>query len=174
MCSSDLKTVDYSKRKRPEMPEIMSFDDAASVVCRGSRGIEILPAALEYAASEVESRFDVVIDVVAVGDTDDVDPASIEPLIAACREAMCNAAAHAGVERISVYAECRSDAIDVFVRDEGVGFDPDRVGRDRRGVAESIVGRMQRAGGTATIRSEPDVGTEVELTLPVAALEARR
>ena len=35
--------MDYSPRKRPEMPEITSFDDAARVVYRGSRGIEILP-----------------------------------------------------------------------------------------------------------------------------------
>ena len=41
--SWDPKTVDYSPRKWPEMPEITSFDDAARVVYRGSRGIEILP-----------------------------------------------------------------------------------------------------------------------------------
>ena len=36
------RTVDYSPRKWPEMLEITSFDDAARVVYRGSRGIEIL------------------------------------------------------------------------------------------------------------------------------------
>ena len=41
--SRDTKTVDYSPRKRPEMCEITSFDDAARVVYRGSEGIEILP-----------------------------------------------------------------------------------------------------------------------------------
>ena len=41
--SRDPKTVDYSPRKRPEMLEITSFDDAARVMYRGSRGIEILP-----------------------------------------------------------------------------------------------------------------------------------
>ena len=41
--SRDPKTVDYSPRKWPEVLEIMSFDDAARVVYRGSRGIEILP-----------------------------------------------------------------------------------------------------------------------------------
>ena len=39
----DPKTVDYSPEKRTEMREIMSFDDAARVMYRGSRGIEILP-----------------------------------------------------------------------------------------------------------------------------------
>ena len=37
------KTVDYGRRKRPEMLEITSFDDAARVVYRGSQGIKILP-----------------------------------------------------------------------------------------------------------------------------------
>ena len=41
--SRDPKTIDYSPRKRPEMPEIMSFDDASRVVYWGSRDIEILP-----------------------------------------------------------------------------------------------------------------------------------
>ena len=41
--SWDPKTVDYSPRKWPEMREITSFDDAARIVYRGSRGIEIFP-----------------------------------------------------------------------------------------------------------------------------------
>ena len=41
--SRDRKIMDYSPRKRPEMPEITSFDDAARVMYRGSRGIKILP-----------------------------------------------------------------------------------------------------------------------------------
>ena len=41
--SRDPKIVDYSPRKRREMPEITSFDDAARVVYRGSQGNEILP-----------------------------------------------------------------------------------------------------------------------------------
>ena len=41
--SRDRKTVDYSPRKRPEMPEITSLDDVVIVVYQGSRGTEILP-----------------------------------------------------------------------------------------------------------------------------------
>ena len=41
--SGDLKTMDYSPRKWPEMREITSFDDAPRVMYRGSRGIKILP-----------------------------------------------------------------------------------------------------------------------------------
>jgi signal transduction histidine kinase len=54
----------------------------------------------------------------------------------------------------------------VFVRDRGTGFDRAAVPDDRRGIEESIEGRMQRAGGTASIVTAPGEGTEVELTLP--------
>jgi len=87
--------------------------------------------------------------------------------VAAAREAMVNAAKHAGVAEISVYAEIEGGTASVFVRDRGAGFDPLAVGADRRGLAESIRGRMDRHGGTATGRSAPGAGTGGELSMPV-------
>ena len=40
------------------------------------------------------------------------------------------------------------------------------VADDRQGVRSSIVGRMQRHGGTAVVRSTPGEGTEVRLAMP--------
>jgi signal transduction histidine kinase len=54
----------------------------------------------------------------------------------------------------------------MFVRDRGAGFDSEAIAGDRKGIAESIRGRMQRHGGTAVIRSVPGEGTEVELSVP--------
>jgi signal transduction histidine kinase len=67
---------------------------------------------------------------------------------------------------VSVYVEVEQDQISAFVRDEGKGFDPDAVPADRRGIAESIVGRMRRHGGSAVITSEPGEGTEVAMQVP--------
>jgi signal transduction histidine kinase len=64
-----------------------------------------------------------------------------------------------------MYVEVEPDTITVFVRDEGKGFDPKATPDDRRGIRDSIVGRMRRYGGQATVRSEPGAGTEVELQL---------
>jgi len=72
---------------------------------------------------------------------------------------------HGAGSPVSVYAEASSGRIQVFVRDRGPGFDPTSVPDDRRGVRESIVGRMVRHGGQALITSSPGVGTEVELLL---------
>jgi signal transduction histidine kinase len=90
----------------------------------------------------------------------------VSALVLAAREAMVNAAKFAGVEEIDVYVEVTDDAIGLFVRDRGTGFDPTAVPPDRKGIAESIEGRMERTGGRATIVSSRGEGTEVELHLP--------
>jgi signal transduction histidine kinase/phage shock protein PspC (stress-responsive transcriptional regulator) len=125
-----------------------------------------LAPALEVAAAEVEERHGVPVEVVAVGDRD-LDPAT-EAVVGAAREAMTNAAKFGGGSTVDVYAECADDRLQVFVRDRGPGFDPAAIPPDRRGVRESIVGRMERHGGRATITSAPGAGTEVELVLEAA------
>jgi signal transduction histidine kinase len=122
-----------------------------------------LAAALEEAAAEVEGSHGVAVDVVAVGDAPlDRDG---EALVAAAREAMLNAAKFGDGSAVAVYAEVASERLQVFVRDRGPGFDPLAVPADRRGVRESIVGRMERHGGSAAITASPGGGTEVELVL---------
>jgi len=79
---------------------------------------------------------------------------------------MVNAAKFGGGSPVDVYAEVADGEVEVYVRDRGPGFDPAAVPADRRGVRESIVGRMERHGGRATVRSAPGEGTEVELALP--------
>ena len=90
----------------------------------------------------------------------------VRAVVLAAREAMQNAAKFAGVDEISVYAEADDEHVSVFVRDRGAGFDRSAVPADRRGLVESIEGRLARAGGVATITSTPGSGTEVELSLP--------
>lgn len=120
-------------------------------------------SALRAAAAEVEDAWGVTVDVVAVGDVDFDE--TLRPVVQAAREATANAAKHAGVPRVDVYAEITPVGIDVFVRDRGVGFDPDATPEDRLGVRRSIIDRMERHGGHAEIRSAPGQGTEVRLHL---------
>ncbi len=91
---------------------------------------------------------------------------ALRALVAAGREAARNAATHAGVEAVDVYLEVEPERISLFVRDRGAGFDPTGVPPDRRGLADSVVGRVRRHGGTAEVRSTPGEGTEVELWVP--------
>ena len=122
-----------------------------------------LAPALEAAAADVEDHHGVPVEVVVVGDRE-LDPA-VEAVVGAAREAMTNAAKFGNGSTVDVYAECTPETLQVFVRDRGPGFDPAAVPGDRRGVRESIVGRMERHGGRARISSPPTGGTEVELVL---------
>jgi signal transduction histidine kinase/phage shock protein PspC (stress-responsive transcriptional regulator) len=122
-----------------------------------------LKAALTAAAAEIEDERGVPVELVTVGDCDTSEP--IQALVRAAREAMVNAAKHSGADKIDVYAEVDEDSVQVFVRDRGKGFDVDAVAQDRLGVKGSIIDRMGRHGGTATIRSASGDGTDVRLEI---------
>ena len=85
--------------------------------------------------------------------------------VRAAREAMVNAAKHSGADKIDVYAEVDEESVEVFVRDRGKGFDVEAVAEDRLGIKGSVIDRMARHGGSATIRSAPGDGTEVRLEI---------
>jgi signal transduction histidine kinase len=123
--------------------------------------------ALRAAAAEAEDLHGVPVEVVTVGDR----PATAElvPLVGAAREAVLNAVRHSGAARVDVYAEMAGDRVEVFVRDRGRGFDLGAVPPDRQGVRGSIIGRMERHGGTVEVRSNPETGTEVRLSMQVRA-----
>ena len=130
-------------------------------------GHDRVRAALEQAAAEVEDAFGTPVEVVVVGDADLVPGGTADAVVAAAREALTNAAKHSTAARIDLFAEIDDGQLEVFVRDRGVGFDPAAVGADRLGVRGSIVERVERYGGTATVTSEPGSGTEVHLRAPV-------
>ncbi|MEU3980311.1 PspC domain-containing protein [Streptomyces sp. NPDC026672] len=123
-----------------------------------------LAEAVRRNAAEVEDKHGVPIEVVVVGDCplDDRTGAQMQ----AAREAMVNAAKYGGEGgAVQVYAEVEGRTVFVSVRDRGPGFDLDSIPADRMGVRESIIGRMERNGGTARLRAVPDGGTEVELEM---------
>ena len=124
---------------------------------------DTLVAALRDVVAEIEDEHAISVELTAIGDRRS-DGAG-EALVAAAREALRNAARHAGGAPVVVFAEFKPGGAEVFVRDDGVGFDPDRVPGERRGIRDAIVGRMAAAGGSATIESAPGEGTEVALRL---------
>ncbi|WP_372697015.1 PspC domain-containing protein [Arthrobacter sp. JSM 101049] len=123
--------------------------------------------AVRAEAARLEESHAAVIDVVSVGEREGLD--GHDALVQAAREAMLNAAKHAG-GTVSVYVEASRPRVDVFVRDRGTGFDTASLPEDRFGVRESIIGRMQRNGGCATITSSA-AGTEVHLVMEQPAHE---
>jgi signal transduction histidine kinase len=131
----------------------------------GHRSVEkSFAGALRRLAEKIEDDHRVAVELVVVGDCE-LDE-SVEAVLGAAGEALLNAAKHAPEPGpIRVYAEVEDTGIEAYVRDRGPGFDIAGVPPDRRGVRESIVGRMERAGGRADVRSSPDGGTEVSLAI---------
>jgi signal transduction histidine kinase len=123
-----------------------------------------LTEALAEAAAEVEDTYAVTVNPVVVGGDRPIDD-RLRALVLAGREAMVNAAKHAGVAEVAVFCEVEDDGVHLFVRDRGKGFDPGTVPDDRHGLADSVHGRMARHGGTVRLRSTPGEGTEVHLTM---------
>ncbi|MGA7687832.1 MAG: PspC domain-containing protein [Jiangellales bacterium] len=126
-------------------------------------------SALVTAAADVEDAFGTPVEVVVVGDAELSVGGPAEAVVAATREALTNAAKHSSAPRIDLYVEVDADSLEVFVRDRGVGFDMAQVAADRRGVRGSIVERVERHGGSATVTSTPGSGTEVALRAQVSA-----
>jgi signal transduction histidine kinase len=124
---------------------------------------QTLAAAVQKVVGEVEDDHGVPIEVVCVGDCPLT--AGLGAMLQAAREAMVNAAKYSQTPSVSVYAEVTGDDVAIYVRDRGKGFDLDAIPEDRMGVRGSIIGRMERNGGKATVRTAPGEGTEVRLEL---------
>lgn len=133
----------------------------------GSAAASTLAGGILQIQQEAEARHGVPVEVVTVGDCPlpGDRPEDMEALLAAAREAVVNAAKWSGAPVISLFAEVCADTIEIVVRDRGQGFDPDGVPGDRKGIAESVHGRMARHGGTAAVQSAPGEGTKVTLTM---------
>jgi signal transduction histidine kinase len=121
---------------------------------------------LRGAAAAVEEGYGIAVELVQPSDAP-LDP-GLDALVGATREAITNAAKHAGVGSVAVLARVVDGEASVFVRDRGCGFDRAAVPADRRGLRDSIEGRMAGHGGRATIVTAPGAGTEIELTMPRA------
>jgi signal transduction histidine kinase len=160
------EVVALARRQERELRDWLSGGAPASTPAR------MLRASLEEVAAEVERDHRLTVEVVVVGNAALDD--RVAALVSAAREALVNAAKHAGVDRVAVYAEADAAVARVFVRDRGAGFDPEDVAGNGRGLRESIVGRLDRHGGTAAVRSAPGAGTEVTLTLPLGDVSAPR
>ncbi|WP_426003664.1 PspC domain-containing protein [Paenarthrobacter sp. NyZ202] len=156
---SEQDVVRLARAQERELRSWLFSDNAKESGLLGDR--------IKAVAAEVEDDHGHAVEVVSVGEAAMTE--RHEALVQAAREAMLNAARHAG-GTVSVYVESTAAGTDVFIKDRGPGFDPEAVPDDRLGVKESIIGRMKRHGGTAVINSSSD-GTEVRLALPASDAE---
>lgn len=125
---------------------------------------DTLAAAVRDVVAEVEDDHGITVELTAIGDHG--LEARGEALVAAAREALRNAARHAPGAPVYVFLDVNAERAELFVRDNGPGFDPEAVPAERRGLRDAVIGRMQVAGGDASVESAAGEGTEVALRLP--------
>ena len=130
-----------------------------------------LAGGIRQIQQDIESRYGVPVEAVTVGDCELDD--NLNAMLAAAREATVNAAKWSGASVISLFAEVEPGEVSLVVRDRGKGFDPEAVPADRKGLAESVHGRMTRRGGTATVTSALGEGTKVTLKMARTAVPPR-
>ncbi len=111
------------------------------------------------------------VDVVPPADPVRLPRKRAEELAAAVQAVLDNVRHHAGEDAHAwVLIEDEGELVRVTIRDNGVGIPEGRLAEaaagGRMGVASSIRGRMVDLGGSADYRSEPGVGTTVELCAP--------
>lgn len=130
-------------------------------------GVDLTSTALRGMVSRVENDHQIPVELVTVGDYPLDDRA--KAVLGAANEALVNAAKHSGANRLSVYMEVTDEFLEVYVTDQGKGFDIKEVAEDRKGIEQSIVARAERVGATVNIESEPGEGTEVLIRLSLAS-----
>jgi signal transduction histidine kinase len=118
-------------------------------------------AELQMICSDIEDVYRIEVDAVIRGDAECND--QLRAILAAAREALVNAAKHAGVDTVDLYAEFKPGQTQVFVRDRGMGFDPASA-TSGRGMDHSLRQRAQDAGATVTLTTAAGVGTEIAIT----------
>jgi signal transduction histidine kinase len=172
---SVLQTLALIQRRAGDPQQVVQLARAQERELRGWLFDGVAPGSMEgkvtsFAAGvrliqqEVEAQHGITVEAVTVGDCELDD--DLNAVLAAAREATVNAAKWSGADVVSLFAEAEPAGVTVYVRDRGKGFDPEAVPGDRKGLAESVHGRMARRGGTASVRSSSGHGTEVSLTMP--------
>jgi len=149
---------------RAQERELRSWLFEGQVPGTGEDEDATLGTAVRRIQREVEALHEVPVEAVVVGDCELND--DLRSMMEAGREATVNAAKWSQADFVSLFVEVEPDEVSMFVRDRGVGFSEEKIAADRRGVKESIYGRMARHGGQAEVRTTPGLGTEVMLKMP--------
>ncbi|TNL98601.1 PspC domain-containing protein [Corynebacterium tapiri] len=168
---SVLQTLALIQKRSHDSDEVARLARAQERELRGwlfdaedKTGEQTVLSAVQVACGEVEDMFGIRIAPITVGTDRPLDESS-QAIVLSAREAMVNAAKHAGVDSVDVYAELLGNTLEIYVRDRGAGFDVGAIPEDRHGIRDSIRARVNKAGGDARIKSSVGSGTEVRLTL---------
>lgn len=101
------------------------------------------------------------------GGSEEIPAAEARAITEATLQAIDNASRHSGANKFELVLDSPdTGSIQIVVSDNGKGFRPERIPRDRIGIKTSVLGRLLAIGGDAKIESRPGSGTKVTLRWP--------
>jgi two-component system, NarL family, sensor histidine kinase UhpB len=123
----------------------------------------LLPALATH-VRRFASQTGIQADLRTRGEAADLTPDQEIAVYRVAQEALANAARHADAARVEVDLDATGEALELRVRDDGRGFDPDR--RSRGLGLDGMAERARLVGGELTIDSRPGTGTELVMRVP--------
>ncbi|MFI0350543.1 histidine kinase [Actinomadura sp. 9N407] len=158
---------------RPPVLDDLGLSAALATLAREAagtpRGGRTSAAPAHPGSSPASSRPGLDVTVAVSGELEDALPDHVQTaLYRIAQEAVGNCLRHASASYVDLLLEHDRDRVRLKVRDDGVGFQRDRVSSRTesyglRGMAE----RAELLGGRVTVSSRPGVGTTVEAVIPV-------
>jgi signal transduction histidine kinase len=133
-----------------------------------------LPDALAEVAAEWSALNSVAAEVHTTGTVRPMHPEVEETLLRTAQEALANVAKHAGAGRVGLTLSYMEDVVALDVRDDGAGFDLDRVREGGGYGLTSMRRRVTRLAGALEIESEPGAGTAISASVPAVPREVPR
>ncbi len=119
--------------------------------------------AIEKAAEKLDQRIKVEV---SGSSLDTLIPEVAQAITEATLQALDNSIQHSKAQLITLSLSSDGKGVKFVVSDDGIGFRPERVSKDRIGISTSILFRMKSIRGTAEIESTPGQGTIVTLRWP--------
>jgi two-component system, NarL family, sensor kinase len=138
--------------------------DLRAAPLEGRTLIEALASLLQALATDSNLN----VDFHTVGGARPLPPRLEVGLYRIAQEALMNVVQHAAAGQVSVHLVTTPDAVQLAIEDDGCGFDPAMIPPDHYG----LIGLNERArllGGTLRIESSVDVGTRLEIQVPLSA-----
>lgn len=125
-----------------------------------------LAPALRWQAKEFSRRFDIPVTVQMEGTMEQVPAGHGVCLYRVVQEVLTNCAKHAQAKHISISVKATDSQLAATVEDDGIGFQSrgQGTGIGLLGISE----RVRELRGTFFIDSQPDIGTRVEVELPIS------
>jgi len=130
-----------------------------------------LVSALEWYAREVSRSSNTEVEVKAENVSETLPDSLMVCIYRVVQEAVNNARRHAHAKNVTVEVKQTDTVVQVQIRDDGSGFDGNRI----RGIG--LLGmdeRVKRLGGTLTIDSTPGAGTTIRAELPLHGAKSDR